>query len=185
MKGNCLVVPSGARSGRASCPDRRRRVVLVVQRLEREKRTGDALEIWAKSGLRGKNWTLEVAGRGSEEPILQKQAARLGIEDSVRFLGFIGDVEARMRSAAILLAPSTSEGFGLSVVEAMAVGLPVVAAAAGAHCETLGGVEGSSLVFARGSWAGIVDARRIGCRRGRANRVRGSSPSTISRAIYG
>ena len=47
-----------------------------------------------------------------------------------------------MRAAGVLLAPRTDEAFGLSVVEAMARGLPVVAAGSGAHLETVGSVPG-------------------------------------------
>jgi glycosyltransferase involved in cell wall biosynthesis len=50
-----------------------------------------------------------------------------------------------MSSAGILLAPRSDEAYGLSVVEAMAAGLPVVAAAAGGHLETMGRVAGAAL----------------------------------------
>ena len=50
-----------------------------------------------------------------------------------------------MRAAGVLLAPRTDEAFGLSVVEAMARGLPVVAAGSGAHLETVGSVPGAAL----------------------------------------
>jgi glycosyltransferase involved in cell wall biosynthesis len=50
-----------------------------------------------------------------------------------------------MRSASIFLAPRPDEAFGLSVVEAMARGLPVVAAGSGAHEETVGSVPGAAM----------------------------------------
>jgi glycosyltransferase involved in cell wall biosynthesis len=50
-----------------------------------------------------------------------------------------------MATAGLLLAPRPDEAYGLSVVEAMAVGLPVVAAAGGGHLETVGPVSGSGL----------------------------------------
>jgi glycosyltransferase involved in cell wall biosynthesis len=54
-----------------------------------------------------------------------------------------------MRTAGVLLAPDEDEAFGLSVVEAMARGLPVVAAGSGAHLETVGSTPGAAL-FAPG-----------------------------------
>jgi glycosyltransferase involved in cell wall biosynthesis len=67
----------------------------------------------------------------------------------VEFLGHRRDVHELMRSAAIFVASRPDEAFGLSVVEAMARGLPVVAAGSGAHLETVGSVPGAAL-FAPG-----------------------------------
>ena len=61
------------------------------------------------------------------------------------FLGHRNDVWDLMQSSAVLLAPDTDEAFGLSVVEAMARGLPVVAAGSGGHLETVGSVPGAAL----------------------------------------
>jgi glycosyltransferase involved in cell wall biosynthesis len=59
---------------------------------------------------------------------------------SVEFAGWSDDVEHELGAAGILLAPATAEPFGLSVVEAMAAGVPVVACAGGGHLETVGRV---------------------------------------------
>ena len=64
---------------------------------------------------------------------------------SVEFLGHRRDMWELMRAAGVLLAPRTDEAFGLSVVEAMARGLPVVAAGSGAHLETVGSAPGAAL----------------------------------------
>ncbi|MPM66669.1 D-inositol-3-phosphate glycosyltransferase [bioreactor metagenome] len=50
-----------------------------------------------------------------------------------------------MRTAGLLIAPCDIEGLGLTVVEAMAVGLPVVACAAGGHLETVGAATAGAL----------------------------------------
>ena len=50
-----------------------------------------------------------------------------------------------MARASALVAPCAAEGLGLTVVEAMAAGLPVVAARAGGHAETVGAVGGGVL----------------------------------------
>jgi glycosyltransferase involved in cell wall biosynthesis len=56
----------------------------------------------------------------------------------VRFAGRVADTDRLLAEAAVLLAPAPAEPFGLSVVEAMAHGVPVVAADGGAHRETVG-----------------------------------------------
>ncbi len=57
---------------------------------------------------------------------------------SVGFAGQVADTDGLLAGASVLLAPAPTEPFGLSVVEAMSHGLAVVAAAGGAHVETVG-----------------------------------------------
>ncbi len=56
--------------------------------------------------------------------------ANLGLEGYVKFLGHRADMPALMRSLDVYVCPSVSEGFGLTVVEALASGVPVVASRA-------------------------------------------------------
>ena len=113
------------------------RTVLVAQRLEPEKDTWTALRAWYESGLVDEGWRLDVAGEGAERATLQ---ARVAGEDvrGVTFLGQVSDVAERMSHAGLLLASAPAEPLGLTVLEAMASGLPVVAADAGGHRESLG-----------------------------------------------
>ena len=114
----------------------RERTVLVMQRLEAEKDTATAVRAYASSGLQEKGWRLQIAGRGSQRDELSALASKLGVE--VELLGFVPDPQPLLASAGILVASAPAEPFGLTVVEAMASGTPVLAAAGGAHEETLG-----------------------------------------------
>jgi glycosyltransferase involved in cell wall biosynthesis len=116
------------------------RTVLLVQRLEEEKRTADALRAWAQAQLADLGWKLLIAGDGNERAQLSLTVNELRIGHSVEFLGARTDVGALMRQASIFVATAPMESFGLSVVEAMAAGTPVVAARGGAHMETVGSV---------------------------------------------
>ena len=142
VEGDSVVVHPGV----ADRPDGRGAaarddVVLVVQRLEAEKRTDLALEAFAASGLAGRGWRLEIAGDGAQRPALTDLARSLGIDEDTSFLGARDDVDALLGRAGLLVAPCPVEGLGLSVLEAMASGLPVVASAAGGHRETLDGID--------------------------------------------
>jgi len=146
IEGASTVVYPGLPAGEG-IPDatRRGRSVLVTQRLQPEKHTAVALRAFAASGLVDAGWRLDIAGVGSELPALERLADRLDIAPAVHFLGFRTDVPELMRRAGILLASCPAEHFGLTVLEAMGAGLPVVAAAAGGHLETVGAAPGAAL----------------------------------------
>jgi glycosyltransferase involved in cell wall biosynthesis len=87
----------------------------------------------AAGALQGRHPDLriEVAGSGSCEPRLRLLASRLGLAESISFLGWRQDVDALHRRWQVFAQPSIHEGFGLAALEAMASGLPVVASATG------------------------------------------------------
>jgi glycosyltransferase involved in cell wall biosynthesis len=146
VDGSSTVVLSGVRSdsGRVTAAERSP-TVLVAQRLSPEKRNDVALRAFAESGLAPRGWRLSIAGEGALLEDLRQLAQDLEIGDAVDFLGYRPDVLELMRQASVLLAPRTDEAFGLSVVEAMARGLPVVAAGSGAHLETVGSTSEAAL----------------------------------------
>ncbi|TQJ15620.1 glycosyltransferase involved in cell wall biosynthesis [Yimella lutea] len=131
----------------------RERTVLVVQRLEPEKLTDLTLSAFSRSGLAAEGWRLELVGDGALRNDLQDNAVRLGIAGATTFLGHRSDVPDRMDAASILVAPTASEALGLTVLEAMAGGLPVVASASGGHLETVGSASDAAMFP-----AGDVDA---------------------------
>ena len=94
---------------------------------------------------------LVIVGEGPMGPSLRAQAARLGLGDRVHFAGSVSDEELRdhLAAAAIGLLPSTTwaEAFGLSMVESMAAGLPVI-------CTELG--TGTSFVNLHGETGLVV-----------------------------
>ncbi|MCA1706869.1 MAG: glycosyltransferase family 4 protein, partial [Actinobacteria bacterium] len=131
-----VVLPNGVPQCQEVKP--RTKTVLVLQRLEAEKHTDVALEAWARTESRHRGWKLLVAGAGSQDGSLRRRAADLALDGAVEFLGHRSDAPMLLQTAGVLLATAPSEPFGLSVVEAMAAGLAVVAAGGGAHLETVG-----------------------------------------------
>ncbi len=136
VTGPTVLLPNGV-AERPQAPLEASTVVLL-QRLSPEKETGVALEAWQRSGLGERGWRLVVAGSGELDTDLVGVAGELGIATSVEFAGRVEDTDTLLAGSSILLATAPAEPFGLAVVEAMAHGLPVVAAAGGAHLETVG-----------------------------------------------
>jgi glycosyltransferase involved in cell wall biosynthesis len=83
-----------------------------------------------------------VAGDGPLRPILESLAAELGIAASVHFLGFRPDLPRIMAAADLFVLSSRWEGCPMVVLEAMALGRPIVATAVGGVPELL--VDGES-----------------------------------------
>lgn len=100
----------------------------------------------ALSLLADLNVELDVAGSGPERSRLERQAHDAGVAGRVRFLGWRDDVDALMRSWQVYVQPSLAEGLGISALEAMAAGLPVVAGNRGGLREVVTDGENGLLV---------------------------------------
>lgn len=86
---------------------------------------------------------LVIAGDGSLEPKLHDLARSLGIEQSVELAGFVNDIPALLARADLFVLPSLSEALGISLLEAMAAGVPSVASDTGGIPEIITpGVDG-------------------------------------------
>ncbi|MGQ9531467.1 MAG: glycosyltransferase [Desulfotomaculales bacterium] len=72
-----------------------------------------------------------VVGAGPGRGSLEAYAGRLGIAKQVKFTGFVEDVASLLGAVDLVVVPSLWEGFGLTAVEALNVGVPVVATAVG------------------------------------------------------
>lgn len=136
IDGPAQIIPPGVRE-RAQA-DLGKPQVLMLGRLSPEKHPGDGLLAWARSGLQSQGWRLVVAGDGALRRSLTLQAGELGISASVDFVGHVDAPQRWLSESSVLLATTREEGFGLSVVEAMAHGVPVLAPDSGAHRETVG-----------------------------------------------
>ncbi|GAA4720003.1 glycosyltransferase family 4 protein [Isoptericola chiayiensis] len=123
--------------------DHQQKVILILQRLEKEKETALAIRAAAASGLTELGWRVRIAGTGTERDRLGALSSELALD--VEFLGHRSDVPDLMDKSGLLLAPCAVEGLGLSVLEAMARSLPVVAADAGGHAELLAGLDERAL----------------------------------------
>ncbi len=105
--------------------------IAVVGRLSREKGIDIAIDVHAAVLRTHPSARLLIVGEGPERSRLEADIARLGIGHAVEWLGHVDDTAPVYRRSAVLLLPSRSEGLPNVVLEAMAHGIPVVAAAVG------------------------------------------------------
>jgi glycosyltransferase involved in cell wall biosynthesis len=107
-------------------------LISYVGRLDPEKRPEGLLEVASATGnlRRGDGVVFAVAGSGSMRPALEERAAESGISRSVRFLGYVSEVEkdALLRASDLFLMPSPTELQNIATLEAMARGCAVAAA---------------------------------------------------------
>ncbi len=117
------------------------RVLAFAGRLGPQKSVGTALEALARVD----EVALVIAGDGPDRAALERRARELGLEERVRFLGAVprDQVLRIFRAADASLLPSAWENFPHTVVEALAVGCPVIATAVGGVPEVVrDGVNG-------------------------------------------
>lgn len=93
------------------------------------------------------NLRLVVVGDGPEKTRLEKYSEALGLKDRVNFMGWRDDVPELMAGWDIFALPSISEGFNLSVLEAMASSLPIVIADVPSLREAVVANKGGLVVF--------------------------------------
>ena len=109
---------------------------VVIGELNRNKRQADAIE--ALAALQDRTVHLLVIGAGPMRPMLEALARRRNVSEQVHFGGFVDDIAAVLSGATALLAPSSREGLSRSVMEALALEIPVIASTARGNPELVG-----------------------------------------------
>ena len=104
-----------------------------------------------------KNVELEIAGDGPERAELERVAAVFGVGDEVTFSGWVDDIAERMAGWDVYAQPSVAEGLGISALEAMAAGIPVVASDVGGLREII--VDGETGYLVTPKSAGRLAAK--------------------------
>jgi glycosyltransferase involved in cell wall biosynthesis len=113
--------------------------VAYVGRLERYKQIDVLLRAMVKLSERFPEAQIDVIGRGSDRERLERVAREIGVTARTHFVGFVSDEERDrlLASARVCVCPSTKEGWGLTVIEANALGTPVVATDAPGLCDSV------------------------------------------------
>ncbi len=107
-------------------------VVIYTGRLSREKRPENLFKVWPKIQQDFPNSNLLILGTGPQEQELKAQ-----LSPGIKMLGDVGDVVPYLQASDLFVLPSSAEGLPVSLLEAMACGLPAVATAVGGTPEVL------------------------------------------------
>lgn len=129
---------AGLRNARGIAPDER--VLVCVRRLVSRTGVDLFLDALATAPLSEQKVRVLIAGRGPRQAEYQSRAQDNGLGDKVSFLGYVPDDQLAdlYRVADLAVVPTRAlEGFGLSTLEAMACGTPVVATPVGGTIEIL------------------------------------------------
>ena len=129
-------IPNGVNCTRFAVPSRDSReggrtVIGTIATLRREKNIARLIRVFARMSAQRDSIELLIVGDGTERPALEQLANALGVAGQVRFAGQTSRPEGWLPRMDIFALSSDTEQMPLSVLEAMAAGLPVVATAVG------------------------------------------------------
>jgi glycosyltransferase involved in cell wall biosynthesis len=142
---NGVELPTRVRSASRAAPDARGDGPLVgmVGRLGWKKGYEHALEAFALLRERFPGLRVDIVGEGDLRSELEGRIGRLGLDDTVQLLGQRSDVPAQLERFDCFALSSVIEGMPNALLEAMAMGLPVVTTSAGGSAEVVeDGVSG-------------------------------------------
>jgi glycosyltransferase involved in cell wall biosynthesis len=111
--------------------DPTRTMILSIGRLTEQKGFPDLINAFASIHIDHPEAMLIIAGDGDDKDALQTQIDSLGLQDKIRLLGMRDDARQLMACADIYVNSSHWEGTPVTVLEAMASGLPVIATRVG------------------------------------------------------
>jgi glycosyltransferase involved in cell wall biosynthesis len=121
-----VVVPNSVPAARIAPSRRDSGLIFAVGRLAPEKRYDVLLRAVARALGDDSAWRVRIFGDGPQRQALETLAEQLEIRHLVDFMGSTSDMESAWPSASIMVSTSERESFGMSIVEALRNGVPVV-----------------------------------------------------------
>jgi phosphatidyl-myo-inositol dimannoside synthase len=159
---SCLLIPNGVdvsafKSNQAMTEASTLRILCVGRLIERK---GQHHLIEAVKRLTDEeiDVRLDLVGTGDTRPANEAQAARLGLADRVRFLGYVQreEIAEYYAAAHVFVLPSYNEGMSVALLEAMAAGLPVIVTPTGGTAELVSSGLNGFIV----NWGDVDDLAR-------------------------
>jgi phosphatidylinositol alpha-1,6-mannosyltransferase len=146
---DCLLIANGVDADRFKpahlMPDGDPLKLLCVGRLIERKGQHHLIDAVKRLTDEGLDLSLDLIGTGDARSANEAQAARLGLGDRVRFLGYVPreEISQHYTAAHVFVLPSYNEGMSVALLEAMASGLPVIVTPTGGTAELVtSGING-------------------------------------------
>ncbi|HEX8628323.1 MAG TPA: glycosyltransferase [Catenuloplanes sp.] len=121
-----LFIPNGVPASRVAPSDGRHNLVVAAGRLVGNKRYDMLIRAFAKVNAAHPDWRLRIYGSGDRLAALRRLVVDLGLHNRVLLMGPYSPIEPEWAKGAIAAVPSDLEPFGMTLVEAMRCGVPVV-----------------------------------------------------------
>ncbi|MEV5752203.1 glycosyltransferase family 4 protein [Actinoallomurus sp. NPDC052308] len=120
------VIPNALPAGAKPISGLDAPVIAAAGRMAKVKHYERLIAAFAKVTATHPDWTLRLYGTGPELERLRTVAAYHDLGDKVAFMGRTSDIHAAFAQASIVALSSSFEGFGMTIIEAFACGVPVV-----------------------------------------------------------
>lgn len=122
-----VVIPNPLKNGLPQpYTGQRKKTVVAVGRISPQKNYRLLFDSFAKFSEIHPDYTLEIYGNGEKKEAAAAYIAKLGITDKVKLCGFCKDVHERILDAGMYVMSSDFEGLSNAMLEALAIGLPVI-----------------------------------------------------------
>ncbi|MFI9203621.1 glycosyltransferase family 4 protein [Streptomyces sp. NPDC053048] len=127
VKTKIVCLPNGCPPSEVEPSDGSAKLVVAAGRLIPVKRYDLLVKAWETVAAAHPDWKLRIYGRGPELAKLRAQVDRLGLNEAITLMGAHSPIETEWAKGSIAAVTSREESFGMTIVEAMGCGVPVVA----------------------------------------------------------
>lgn len=130
VKGEINIIPCGVEPSEFKVKTKKQNTIICISRLAKYKNIKDLILAYALLKKQEKQLSLVIIGRGPQERELKDLAKNLKLKREIKFLSNLNrkDLIRQLTASTIFCLPSEVEGFGISIVEAAAAGIPYVVA---------------------------------------------------------
>lgn len=162
--------------------------LIMVGRLDRIKRHDLLFDALDRLGDR-RDWHVDIVGDGPERQALEERCRQLGLAEHIAFLGQRDDVPRLLADSDLFVLVSDSEGMSLSLIEAIASGLPVIATRVGNNAELVTDGQNGFLIPPGGiqelasALAALLDDERLRREFGARSRQLASEQLDVGRTL--